>query len=122
MRRAEDAPRGRDGELCEFISTRASPLHQVASLLCGDGHLAHDLVQDTFVKAYKHWPRVRRADNPDAYVRRILLNDPAPMSGCDARAMAPPGRAGARRALRGEGGTRRARRERRDHPARTGPA
>jgi RNA polymerase sigma-70 factor (sigma-E family) len=66
---------GRDEEFREFIRNRASPLHQSAYLLCGDWHLAHDLVQDTLVKAYQHWPRVRQADSPDAYVRRILLNE-----------------------------------------------
>ena len=65
---------GRDEEFREFARERASPLHQSAYLLCGDWHLAHDLVQDTLVRAYRHWPRVRQADNPDAYVRRILLN------------------------------------------------
>ena len=57
------------------LRNRASLLHQSAYLLCGDWHLAHDLVQDTLVKAYQHWPRVRQADSPDAYVRRILLNE-----------------------------------------------
>ena len=66
---------GRDEEFREFTRDRASPLHQSAYLLCGDWHLAHDLVQDTLVKAYQHWPRVRQADNPDAYVRRILVNE-----------------------------------------------
>jgi RNA polymerase sigma-70 factor (sigma-E family) len=66
---------GRDEEFGEFIRNRASPLHQNAYLLCGDWHLAHDLVQDTLVKAYQQWPRVRQADSPDAYVRRILLNE-----------------------------------------------
>ena len=66
---------GRDEEFGEFMRDRASPLHQSAYLLCGDWHLAHDLVQDTLVKAYQHWPRVRQADSPDAYVRRILLNE-----------------------------------------------
>ena len=65
----------RDEELREFMRNRASPLHQSAYLLCGDWHLAHDLVQDTLVKAYQHWPRVRQADSPEAYVRRILLNE-----------------------------------------------
>jgi len=65
----------RDEEFREFIGNRASLLHQSAYLLCGDWHLAHDLVQDTLVKAYQHWPRVRQADSPDAYVRRILLNE-----------------------------------------------
>jgi len=66
---------GRDEEFREFMQNRASLLHQSAYLLCGDWHLAHDLVQDTLVKAYQHWPRVRQADRPDAYVRRILVNE-----------------------------------------------
>jgi RNA polymerase sigma-70 factor (sigma-E family) len=75
MRRTENATNARDEEFREFVSNRASPLHQTAYLLCGDWHLAHDLVQDTLVKAYQHWPRVRQADSPDAYVRRILVNE-----------------------------------------------
>jgi RNA polymerase sigma-70 factor (sigma-E family) len=66
---------GRDEEFGEFMRNRASLLHQSAYLLCGDWHLAHDLAQDTLVKAYQHWHRVRQADSPDAYVRRILLNE-----------------------------------------------
>jgi len=46
---------GRDEEFREFMRDRASLLHQNAYLLCGDWHLAHDLVQDTLVKAYQHW-------------------------------------------------------------------
>ncbi|HET7012965.1 MAG TPA: SigE family RNA polymerase sigma factor [Streptosporangiaceae bacterium] len=65
----------REQEFGEFASSRASPLHRSAYLLCGDWHLAEDLAQDTLVKAYQHWGRVSRADNPDAYVRRILLNE-----------------------------------------------
>jgi RNA polymerase sigma-70 factor (sigma-E family) len=65
----------RSEEFREFARDRASPLHQSAYLLCGDWHAAHDLVQETLIKAYRHWPRVKRADNPDAYVRRILLNE-----------------------------------------------
>ena len=66
---------GRSGEFLQFARRRASPLHQSAYVLCGDWHLAQDLVQETLVKAYRHWPRVRRADDPGAYVRRILLNE-----------------------------------------------
>jgi DNA-directed RNA polymerase specialized sigma24 family protein len=65
----------RDEEFGAFIRNCATPLHQTAYLLCGDWHLAHDLVQDTLVKAYQHWPRVRRADSPNAYVRAILVNE-----------------------------------------------
>jgi RNA polymerase sigma-70 factor (sigma-E family) len=66
---------GRSEEFRTFALDRSLRLHQSAYLLCGDWHLAHDLVQDTLVKVYRHWSRVRRADNPDAYVRRILVNE-----------------------------------------------
>ena len=62
-------------EFREFARARAGALHQSAFLLCGDWHLAHDLVQETLVKVYQHWPRVRQADNRDAYVRRMLVNE-----------------------------------------------
>jgi RNA polymerase sigma-70 factor (sigma-E family) len=65
----------RDEEFREFARSRAAPLHRSAYLLCGDWHLAHDLVQDTLVKAYRHWHRVQQADSSDAYIRRILLNE-----------------------------------------------
>jgi RNA polymerase sigma-70 factor (sigma-E family) len=73
--RRGEAVRSRSEEFREFVRARGTPLHQSAYLLCGDWHLAHDLVQETLVKAYRHWPRVQQADNPDAYVRRILINE-----------------------------------------------
>jgi len=66
---------GRPEEFREFARDRAWPLQQAAYLLCGDWHSAQDVVQETLIKAYRHWPRVKRADNPDAYVRGILLNE-----------------------------------------------
>jgi RNA polymerase sigma-70 factor (sigma-E family) len=65
----------RDTAFREFARQRAAPLQRSAYLLCGDWHLAEDLVQETLAKAYAHWHRVQNADNSDAYVRRILLNE-----------------------------------------------
>ena len=62
-------------EYREFVGSRAASLHRTAYLLCGDWHLADDLVQEPLAKAFRHWKRVQRADNPDAYVRRILVNE-----------------------------------------------
>jgi RNA polymerase sigma-70 factor (sigma-E family) len=62
-------------EYREFIGSRAASLHRTAYLLCGDWHLADDLVQETFVKTFRHWRRVQRADNQNAYVKRILVNE-----------------------------------------------
>ncbi len=68
MSRAEE-------EYREFVGSRAASLHRTAYLLCGDWHLASDLVQETFVQAFRHWRRVQRAGNQNAYVRRILINE-----------------------------------------------
>ena len=48
-------------------------MRRTAYLLCGDWHTADDLVSTALVKLLRHWRRVSRMDNPDAYVRRILL-------------------------------------------------
>jgi hypothetical protein len=57
-------------EYHEFVGSRAASLHRTAYLLCGDWHLANDLVQETFVLTFRHWRRVQRADNQNAYVFR----------------------------------------------------
>ena len=62
-------------EYREFVGSRAASLHRAAYLLCGDWHLANDLVQETFVLTFRHWRRVQRADNQNAYVKRILINE-----------------------------------------------
>jgi RNA polymerase sigma-70 factor (sigma-E family) len=64
-----------DEEYREFVKSRAAPLHRTAYLLCGDWHLADDLVQEALAKTFRHWRRVQRADSPDAYVQRILINE-----------------------------------------------
>jgi len=64
-----------DQAFLEFVKSRAAPLHRMAYLLCGDWHLADDLVQETLAKSFRHWHRVQRAENPDAYVRRMLINE-----------------------------------------------
>ncbi|HWE65941.1 MAG TPA: SigE family RNA polymerase sigma factor [Acidimicrobiales bacterium] len=62
-------------EFREFVRERAPLLHRSAYLLCGDWHLANDLVQEALAKTYRNWARVQRADSPDAYVRRIVVNE-----------------------------------------------
>jgi RNA polymerase sigma-70 factor (sigma-E family) len=48
-------------------------LTRTATALTGDAHRGDDLVQEALVKAYVHWRKVRSADNPPAYLRRILV-------------------------------------------------
>lgn len=66
---------GAEHDFRAFVQGMATPLHRMAVLLCGDWHLADDLVQEALAKAYSNWRKVQRADNPSAYVRRILINE-----------------------------------------------
>jgi RNA polymerase sigma-70 factor (sigma-E family) len=63
-----------DAEFTDFMHGRWSQLVRLGYGLTGDRQLAEDLAQTAFAKAYASWGRVRRADNPDAYLRRIVVN------------------------------------------------
>ncbi|MCW2764913.1 MAG: polymerase, sigma-24 subunit, subfamily [Nocardioides sp.] len=59
------------GEFEEFALARAPQLFRSAWLLCGDRHLAEDLVQETLAKLYVRWHGKLgvRIDNPAAYAQ-----------------------------------------------------
>jgi RNA polymerase sigma-70 factor (sigma-E family) len=58
----------------EFVQARSPSLFRTALLLTGGRDPADDLVQSTLERVWRQWGRVRRADSPDAYARRILVN------------------------------------------------
>ena len=49
-------------------------LYRYAYLLTGNHADAEDIAQQTWVKAYRSWSRVRGSDSPTAYLRRTLTN------------------------------------------------
>lgn len=59
----------------EYVTARWAALYRTAHLLTGDPAAAEDLLQSTLLKVMAQWARVRRADAPDAYVRKMLLNE-----------------------------------------------
>lgn len=59
----------------EWMRRGVPNLLRFATVLCGSGHLAEDLVQDTVIKAHRYWDRIQRADRPDSYLRRIVVNE-----------------------------------------------
>jgi RNA polymerase sigma-70 factor (sigma-E family) len=61
-------------EFTEYLRARLPRLHRAAYLLCGDAHLAEDLVQSTALTLFRKWRTVTAADNVDAYVHRMLVN------------------------------------------------
>lgn len=61
----------------EFVAVRGPALFRLAFLLCGDTHLAEDLVQSALAKAYRHWKRFGDGDSPESYVRTIIVREHA---------------------------------------------
>jgi RNA polymerase sigma-70 factor (sigma-E family) len=56
-----------------YVAARYPSLLRTAYLLTGHHQDAEDLVQTALVKAVGAWKRIE--DSPDAYVRRILVNE-----------------------------------------------
>lgn len=67
------ADAARDEEFAAFMAASTPALARTAWLLCGDAHLADELVQQALVRTYLAWPRARDRD-PLAYARRVLAN------------------------------------------------
>src|SRR5690348_10612989 len=57
-----------------FVEARERALQRTAWLLTGDWALAEDLVQTALVRAWPRWERILRRDDPEIYVRRVMLN------------------------------------------------
>ena len=62
------------GEILALYQAMHADLVRLAVLVAPEDGYAEDLVQETFVRVYKSWRRVRRASNVEAYLRRTLVN------------------------------------------------
>jgi RNA polymerase sigma-70 factor (sigma-E family) len=58
----------------EFVAARGPALVRLARGLLRDPHTAEDVVQDVLAKALLKWGRVSSADDPIAYVNRMVVN------------------------------------------------
>lgn len=63
-----------EADFAEFVASSSARLFRAAYALCGDSALAQDAVQAALTSAYLSWARVRAAENPEAYVRRMAVN------------------------------------------------
>ncbi|GAA1379799.1 hypothetical protein GCM10009661_53530 [Catellatospora chokoriensis] len=59
----------------EFVVARGGALSRTAFLLTGEHHAAEDLVQSALAKAATRWRQIRDGGQPEAYVRRIMINE-----------------------------------------------
>ena len=58
-----------------FVASEGPGLVRLARMLSGDARLAEDMVQETLLKTHRRWGAVSAAQNPSAYVSRVLVNE-----------------------------------------------
>ena len=59
----------------QYVHRRLPELLRIAQTIAGERQLGEDLVQDVLVKLHGRWAAVQGTDRPDAYVRRMLVNE-----------------------------------------------
>ncbi|MEV6346294.1 SigE family RNA polymerase sigma factor [Actinoplanes sp. NPDC051851] len=59
----------------QFAMARLPSLLRYAIVLTGDRHLAQDVVQEVLARALVRWKRISTVEAPEAYVRRMVLNE-----------------------------------------------
>lgn len=57
----------------EFVGASSSRLFRTALLVVGDYQLAQDLLQESLIKTYVAWPRLRDVGRAEAYTRRVIV-------------------------------------------------
>jgi RNA polymerase sigma-70 factor (sigma-E family) len=62
-----------EDEFVAYVAASSAYLRSTAFVLCGDWHRADDLLQVTFLKLYRVWPRLVRRGELDGYVRRMVV-------------------------------------------------
>jgi RNA polymerase sigma-70 factor (ECF subfamily) len=60
-----------------LVSLRSPALLRTAYLLCGDRHLAQDLVQNSLSRAYTRWGRLQSVDAGESYIRKVMVTQAA---------------------------------------------
>ena len=63
-----------EAEYAEVVAALSARLFHTAYAVCRDRAVAEDAVQSALTTAYLSWRRVRAADSPEAYLRRMVLN------------------------------------------------
>lgn len=58
----------------EFVHAELGALTRFAGALTGDRYLAEDMLSDALLKVATRWRRISQADDPAAYVRRVVVN------------------------------------------------
>ena len=65
----------READFTAWVRARQGTFARFAYLLTGDAHSAEDLVQSALARAYARWDHIRGVEAPEAYVRKIMVNE-----------------------------------------------
>ena len=63
-----------EAEFSEFFASQYGPLCWLGLLLTGSRAEAEELAQEALVRTWWRWQLVRRPDDPQRYVRKVLVN------------------------------------------------
>jgi RNA polymerase sigma-70 factor (sigma-E family) len=58
-----------------FVIARGRVLLRFAYVLCGNRHLAEDIVQEVLARVHRKWGRIERMEAPEAYVRKAVVRE-----------------------------------------------
>jgi RNA polymerase sigma-70 factor (sigma-E family) len=59
----------------EFAAARLGAVVRFAAVLAGERALAEDIVQEVLIRAHARWDQIGRLDRPEAYVRKMIVNE-----------------------------------------------
>ncbi len=59
----------------QFAATRLDAVLRFAAVLTNDRGLAEDVVQEVLIRAHRRWAQIGDLDQPEAYVRRMIVNE-----------------------------------------------
>jgi len=62
-------------EFAEYVARQRPALMRFATVLTCRAWLAEDLVSDVLGRAFERWDRISGMDEPNAYVRRMVVNE-----------------------------------------------
>lgn len=63
-----------DPSFADWVAARGPTLSRFALLVTGSRSAGDDALQEALTRAYPRWSRICGADDPEAYVRRMILN------------------------------------------------
>jgi RNA polymerase sigma-70 factor (sigma-E family) len=59
----------------QYVAQRLGSLLRFAMVITCDGQLAEDVVQEVLVRAHGRWWRIAGMDHPEAYLKRMIVNE-----------------------------------------------